>query len=107
MRPRGGMHHLGTLRGSGTLMCAGVAMGAADFEIDGFSTKPGEVVGSGEIRMSPADLSQAFGRQGLVLQTADGLVLEVRFSGKRHAATDGAAHIDIVAGLPDPDSWRR
>jgi hypothetical protein len=108
MRPlRGRMRHLGVLRGSGTLSCDGVALGRAEFEIDGFCTMPGEVVGSGEIRMAPADLDRAFGRD-LVLTTDDGRVLTVRFSGgSRRGATDGAAHADVVAGLPAADQWRR
>jgi hypothetical protein len=108
MRPaRGRMRYLGSLRGHGTLRCEGVELGAADFEIDGFSPKPGEVTGSGEIRMAPADLDNAFGRRNLELATDDGLVLAVRFSGSRRAAGARAAHADITGGLPPEDDWRR
>ena len=41
---RGTMRHLGVMRGSGTLSCGGVALGAAGYDIDGYCTKPGEVV---------------------------------------------------------------
>lgn len=41
---RGYMRHLGVLRGSGTLRCGDVVLGPAAYEIDGFCTKPGEVV---------------------------------------------------------------
>lgn len=104
---RGTMRHLGTLRGSGTLSSSGVALGEVEFEIDGFCTRPGEVVGSGEIRMAPADLDQAFGRGNLVLTTDDGRILALRFSGSRRAAAGGAAHADIIGGLPPADEWRR
>jgi hypothetical protein len=105
--PRGVMRHLGVLRGSGTLRCGGVVLGPADYEIDGFCTKPGEVVGSGEIRMAPAELENAFGRRNLELTTEDGRVLAVRFSGGRLDSRLGAAHADIFAGLPTEDDWRR
>ena len=104
---RSRMRHLGRLSGSGTLSCEGVVLGVADFEIDGYCLKPDEVVGSGEIRMAPADLDQAFGRGNLVLTTDDGRILALRFSGSRRAAAGGAAHADIIGGLPPADEWRR
>lgn len=104
---RGSMQYLGVLRGSGTLACGDEPMGRADFDIDGFKTKPGEVVGSGEIRMAPADLNRAFGRTNLQLTTDDGLIVAVRFSGKRVDPADGAAHADFSGGLPAPSEWRR
>src|SRR5262245_25435840 len=108
MRPlRGSMRHLGVLRGRGTLSCGDVTFGNADFEIDGFCTKPGEVVGSGEIRMAPGALEQAFGRNNLVLTTDDGRALAVRLSGKRRDVASGAVHADIIGGLPAADDWRR
>ena len=108
MRPvRGSMQYLGVLRGSGTLACGDEAMGPAEFEIDGFRTLPGEVVGSGEICMTPAELANAFGRRDLELTTDDGRVLALRFSGSRHDARIGAAHADITGGLPAEDEWGR
>ena len=104
---RGKMRHLGALRGSGTLRCGDVLIGAADYEIDCFCGKPGEVVGSGEIRMAPAELANALGRQNLELTTDDGKVLALRFSGGRQNGGSGAAHADIVGGLPAEDHWRR
>lgn len=104
---RGSMQYLGVLRGSGMLACGGEPIGRADYDIDGFLTRPGEVVGSGEIRMQPAELESAFGRTGLQLTTDDGRTFDVRFSGKRLAASEGAAHADITAGLPPPKEWRR
>lgn len=105
---RGKMRHLGRLSGSGTLSCEGVALGVAHFEIDGYCTRPDEVVGSGEIRMAPADLDRALGRRNLRLTTSAGHILEVRFSGARQrAATAGIAHADIIGGLPPPHQWQR
>jgi hypothetical protein len=104
---RGAMRHLGVLRGSGTLRCGGVVLGTAAYEIDGFSTRPGEVVGSGEITMEPAELANAFGRRDLELTTEDGKVLALRFSGGRLGPRVSAAHADILGGLPGEDEWHR
>ena len=104
---RGSIQFLGRLTGGGALACDGEAMGRATFEIDGFRTRTGEVVGSGEIRMTPAALDRAFGRTNLTLTTDDGRVLTVRFSGKRHNASDSAAHADIAGDLPPAKDWRR
>lgn len=104
---RGAMRHLGMLRGSGTLHCGGVLLGHVDYEIDGFCTRPGEVVGSGEIRMAPAELANAVGRRNLELATEDGRVLALRFSGARHDTRAGVAHADITGGLPAEEEWRR
>jgi hypothetical protein len=101
------MQYLGVMRGSGMLALDGEPIGRADYDIDGFVTRPGEVVGSGEIRMAPADIECAFGRANLTLTTDDGRVLELRFSGKRLVPSDGAAHADFSAGLPPPKAWRR
>jgi len=104
---RGSMRHLGALRGTGTLSCNGVVLGAAEYEIDGFCTRPGEVVGSGEITMAPAELANAFGRRDLELTTEDGRVLGLRFSGGRLGLKARSAHADITGGLPAEDGWRR
>jgi hypothetical protein len=101
------MQYLGVLRGSGVLAGGDEEMGRADYDIDGFLTRPGEVVGSGEIRMSPAALNNAFGRQDLRLTTDDGRVLGVRFSGKRTDPASDAAHADITGQLPAAAEWRR
>jgi hypothetical protein len=104
---RGSIQFLGRLSGAGTLACDGEAMGRATFEIDGFRTRTGEIVGSGEVRMAPDELDRAFGRINLTLTTDDGRVLAVRFSGKRHNASDNAAHADITGDLPAAKHWRR
>ena len=101
------MQYLGVLRGSGVLACGEEEMGRADYDIDGFLTRPGEVVGSGESRMSPEALNNAFGRQALRLTTDDGRILDVRFSGKRLDPASDAAHADISGQLPAASEWRR
>jgi hypothetical protein len=109
-RPKGHvlpMQYLGVMRGSGVLACGEEQMGRADYDIDGFLTRPGEVVGSGEIRMSPEALNHAFGRLALRLTTDDGRVLDVRFSGKRLDPASDAAHADISGQLPAATEWRR
>lgn len=101
------MRHLGALRGSGTLRRGDVVLGAARYDIDCFATKPGEVVGSGEIGMAPAELANALGRHDLELATDDGRILALRFSTGRQDAASGVAHADIMGGLPAEEEWRR
>ena len=101
------MRHLGVLRGSGMVEGNGQALGRADFEFDGYLVQPGEVVASGEVRMAPDALGNAFGRNDLSLRTDDGRVLSLRFSGKRLAAESDVAHAAVRGGLPDPKDWRR
>ena len=101
------MRHLGTLRGSGMLECGGVALGRADYELDGYIVRPGEVSASGEVRMQPPLLSSAFGRKDLCLRTDDGQELSIRFSGKWLPETADTAHADVYAGLPTEKKWRR
>lgn len=57
--------------------------------------------------MAPAELADAIGRRDLELTTEDGKILSVRFSGGRFDARVGAAHADVLAGLPAEDDWRR
>src|SRR5438105_15669450 len=98
---RGGlMQYLGVLRGSGVLACGEEQMGRADYDIDGFLTRPGEVVGPGEIRMSPEALNHAFGRHALRLTTDDGRIPEVRFAGKRPDPASDPAPADTASRLP-------
>ena len=101
------MRYLGVMRGSGSLASEGEPLGRVEYDIDGFLTRPGEIVGSGEIRMAPADLDNAFGRRNLQLTTDQGRVLDVRFSGKRHDAGSAAAHADIGGDLPPASQWQR
>jgi hypothetical protein len=101
------VRYLGVMRGSGSLACNGEPLGRADYEIEGFLTKSGEVLGSGEIHMAPGDLDNAFGRRNLRLTTDQGRVLEMRFSGKRNDARRAEAHADVRGDLPPAAEWRR
>jgi hypothetical protein len=101
------MQYLGYLRGGGILVAGAVEFGRVDFDLDGYLTRPGEVIASGEIRMASEGLNAAFGRNDLKLQTDDGLTLELRFSDKRIGPTSEAAHVDIKSGLPEAKKWRR
>jgi hypothetical protein len=101
------MQYLGALRGSGTLSCGDKPMGPATFEFDGYLTRPGEVVASGELRMTPDALNQVFGRRDIHLRTDDGRVLSIRFSGKRLSRESDAAHVDVGGDLPSAKQWKR
>lgn len=101
------MRYLGALRGTGQLLVGGEKLGPADYDLDAYAIQAGEVVASGEIRMSAGHLNEAFGRRDLSLQTDDGRVLGVRFSGKHVGAAATVAHADIRGGLPSAKDWRR
>lgn len=101
------MRHLGVMRGSGTLHCKGEPVGRADYELDGYLVRPGEIVASGEVHLDATVLADAFGRNDLTLRTDDGRVLSLRFSGKRLAPGSEVAHADVREGLPDEKEWRR
>ena len=101
------MQYLGPLRGSGLLSCGTGQIGRANFELDAYLTRPGEVVASGEIRMQAEALNDAFGRRDLHLLTDEGRTLTIRFSGKRLNPSSDAAHVDVGGELPPPNTWRR
>ena len=103
------MQFLGAMRGQGTLTSSndGQDFGSAEYDIDGFRTQNGELVASGELRLSSERLAQAFGRNDLRLRTEDGAQLSVRFSAKQVREGADAAHIDVTGGLPAPKDWRR
>ncbi len=101
------MQFLGVLRGSGVLSAGRETIGRVQFDIDGFLTRPGEVVASGELRMVEGRLDSAIGRTDLILTTDDGRTLTVRFSGKRKQIVWGAAHADIAGDLPPKGKWHR
>jgi hypothetical protein len=99
------MKYLGALRGGGTLIAADGELGAATFEIDGYSLRPGEVVASGEISMAPEDLARAFGQRQLRLRTSEGREFTVRFSARKLAAASTSAHADFGGDLPPASAW--
>ncbi len=101
------MRYLGAMRGAGLLRGENGPVGRVDYEFDAYQLRPGEVVASGEIQMKADDLNEAFGRRDLSLQTDDGYLLGVRFSGKRLSKTSNTAHADVRGGLPDAKDWRR
>jgi hypothetical protein len=104
---RGSIRYLGVMRGQGSLACGDESVGRAEYEIEGFQTHLGEVVGSGEIRMEARQLDKAVGRRDLRLTTDEGRVLEVRFSSRRRDAGTTAAHADIGGDLPPAVQWNR
>jgi hypothetical protein len=103
------MQFLGVMRGHGMLTSSndGQDYGSVEYDIDGFRTQTGEVMASGELRLSSERLAQAFGRNDLRLHIEDGTELTLRFSGKQVRVGADAAHIDITGGLPPPKKWRR
>jgi len=103
------MVYVGALRGEGTLVDStdGNELGRAEYDIGGFLDHTKSLVASGELRMQPQSLQEAFGRRDLVLRTDTGMSLAVRFSGKRLAGGTVAAHVDVTEGLPSRADWPR
>lgn len=101
------MKFLGKLRGSGTVSSRNGMIGPADYELDGYLMRPGEVVASGELRMAAAALSAAHDGQGVQLTTADGRAYPLRFTGKPSDRGGDVAHVDISEGLPSEKEWRQ
>lgn len=101
------MKYLGVLRGNGTLSMADAVLGAAAYDIEGYQLQQGEVVGAGELRMTPQELANAFGRRGLRLTTDDGRVLSVRFSARKLPSDSDTAHAEFGGDLPVATAWSR
>lgn len=99
------MQYLGGISGAGDLKCKDEILARADYDFDGFLRRPGEVTGSGEIRMSPDALRQVFGRDDLHLLTDDGRLLSLRFSEKELPAASDSAHVDVSGDLPPQSGW--
>jgi hypothetical protein len=100
------MQYLGGIRGAGDLKCKDEILARADYDFDGFLRRPGEVTGSGEIRMPADALRQVFGRDDLHLLTDDGRLLSLRFSEKQLPAASDSAHVDVTGDLPPQSGWR-
>lgn len=100
------MQYLGGIRGAGVLKCKGDILARVDYDFDGFLMKPGQVTGSGEIRLAPEILRQVFGREDLHLLTDDGRLLNLRFSEKSLPEASDVAHVDVTGELPHQAEWR-
>ena len=100
------MRYLGELHGAGKLKVGDQTIGQADYEIEGYMARFGEVTGSGEIRMAAKSLKEVFGRTDLLLQTQDGRLLGIRFSEKRLKPSSDTAHVDVTGDLPRQSEWR-
>lgn len=99
------MQYLGGIHGAGSLTCGSETIARADYDFDAFLTKPGQVVGSGEIQMAPEALRDVFGRKDLHLLTDTGRRFSLRFSEKRLRPASDAAHVDITGNLPRASEW--
>jgi hypothetical protein len=98
------MKYLGGIHGAGVLKSEDTTFARVDYDFDSFLRKPGEVIGSGEIRLPPDTLEQVFGRQDLHLLTDDGRFLRLRFSEKNLPAASDSAHVEVAGDLrSNPD----
>jgi hypothetical protein len=93
------VRYLGGLRGSGVLCLGTTAVGRADYDFEGYVTKPGEVSGSGEIRTTVEALREVFGRNDVRLLTDDGKRFDLKFSRVVLTDTSKSAHVDVTGEL--------
>lgn len=100
------MRYLGRLHGRGVVTLAGIDVGPASYDIDGFVVHPQGITGSGEIRLRSPLLSHVFGRRDVHLRTDDGRILDLRFSDKELRGDGDVAHVDVGGQLPTPSAWR-
>jgi len=103
------MEYLGTIKGQGTIFRDDKHIARAHYDFDGYHTRHGGVTCSGEILTSSSALGTVFGHRGIQLQTDDGRVLEISFSGKSIGADQEAAHVDVRGQIPGEKKreWRR
>lgn len=101
------MQYLGRIAGEGVLTCDGEAVGRVAYEFEGFSRPGGQLMSSGEIEASAADLQAAFGRPRVQLLTDDGRLLDLKFSQKALSARSGVALVEVTGDLPKSrENWR-
>lgn len=100
------MNYLGGISGTGTLRCDGKEVARASYDLDGFYAKGLGVVGSGEIHVSAAALQEVFGRKGVQLATAEGRLLDLKFSEKNLPLSSDVAHVHVDVTGQLPASWR-
>jgi hypothetical protein len=100
------LRYLGGLSGRGEIIHNGMKIAPATFDLDGYYRAAAGVSGCGEIRMRADVLKSVFGRRDLQLLTEQGQVFDIIFSDTALAADSSVAYID-VAGMIDPDEWRR
>ena len=93
------MKFLGRLRGSGSLLRRDETIGPAEYDLDGYTVRPGEVVASGELQRS-------LGRRDVRLPSSDGLVFHLRLGGEHSELHVDADHIDVTDNLPPATAWR-
>jgi hypothetical protein len=93
------VRYLGGLRGLGVLCLGTTTVGRAEYDFEGYLTKPGEVTGSGEIRTTVEALKQVFGRKDVHLLTDDGKLFDLKFSQMVLTETSKSAHVDVTGEL--------
>ena len=93
------MRYLGGLRGAGLLTRGDEQIARANYDLDAYQTRPGEITGSGEIRTNRKALKDIFGLSGLSLVTDDGRTLRLRFTEKQLRPEAISAHVEVVGEL--------
>ncbi len=106
-RANGQYRHLGGLKGNGTVVSTHGAVVRAEYDLDCFRSKIGQVTASGELRVTVQAIKALFGRTDLRLLTDDGQTLSLRFSEQRLTAGSTSAHVEVSGPLPVSFGKRR
>lgn len=97
------MRYLGGMSGNGILICGGKEVSRAFYDFDGYLVRSHDVISCGEVRLGASALRKVFGRDDVQIRTADGRLLNLRFSEKKLEESH-AAHVDVCGELPA--AWR-
>lgn len=98
------MKYLGSISGTGMLLCDGIAYADATYEIDGFMRIKGQTSGTGEIGLVTGFATEAIAHKDLQLRTADGRVLDLAVANTKTRIPNRIS-VDISAGLPAAGDW--
>jgi hypothetical protein len=99
------MKYLGTISGQGTLQRDGVEIAGASYELEGYVQRVGSITGSGEIGLTRAALQSVVDQKDLQLLTANGRLLDIKFSDRKIRSGDHI-HVDVSGELPNEAGWR-
>ena len=98
--------YLGRLVGAGSVRIGGETVARGSYDFDGFATRDGGVIGSGELKLTPFDLEAVFGRPRVQILADDGRLLDLKFSEKALPPATEVAHVDVSGDLPrSPSEW--
>lgn len=98
------MIYLGQLAGVGSLVSAELPVQPVAYELDGFRTKQGFVLASGELCATGGTLDDYVGLKDVAVVIEDGRRLGIMI-GAEVEAVSGARHVEVLAKGLMPSEW--